>query len=95
MKFTRQTAPVSRIRKNLRDQHLIPGNGLTILPAPRGAGISTGQERGPARSTYRALAEGISECSSLANQTIQPGSQGELVSQGLNRVKTLLVGANP
>ena len=95
MKFSSQATSVPRIRKNLRDQHLIARNGLTILPTPRGAGISTSQKRGPTRSAYRALAEGISECSSLANQTIQPGSQGELVSQGLNRVKTLLVGTNP
>ncbi len=95
MKFARQTAPVPRIRKNLGNQHLITGNGLAILPAAGGPGVSTSQKRGPTRSTYRALAEGIAESSSLANKTVQVWSQGITVAQGLNRVKSLLVGANP
>ena len=83
------------IGKDTAQQAFILRDLLPVLAASGGTCVSAGQEGGPAWRADRALAIGMREGDSIANEAVRMRRLDFVVAQGVHRVIALLIRADP
>ena len=96
MQLTSQSAIIAIISKSASHQlYGLRKVGVAISIDMQGAGISSGEERGPARCTDGTLSISAGEGHSFSDETIQVWGTNVLVAQGMDGVKPLLISTDP
>ncbi len=96
MEFPHQAAIVADVGQRASDQGDVLGKiGVTVAVDVQRTRVLSGQEAGTAGRADRALRVGTGEGDTLGDEPIQVGCADVLVAQGVNRVVSLLVCADP
>ena len=95
MQLAGETADIACVVQQARDEHLIFGDVLPVLPCTAGARVTPGQKRRTARGAYRVLTVGAGKADALRRQLVQMRRADIRVAVAAERVKALLIRAQP
>ena len=95
VQLAREAARVARISQEAADEFLRGRHRLSVLAASRGARITPREKRSAARCANGALAIGTRKRHALRYQCIEVRRVDVRIAQRANRVRPLLIRANP
>ena len=95
VQFAREATRVARISQEAADEFLRGRHRLPVLPATRRARVSPREKRSAARCANGALAKRICKCHAFGHQRIKLRRANVRIAQRANRVRPLLIRANP
>lgn len=97
VKFAGEAAGIvgGAVAEDAGEEPFVGGHLLAVLAAAGGAGIAAGEEGSAAGGADGGLGEGVGEGSAFGDEAIEVGGVDMGVTQRLNGVEALLVGAEP
>ena len=95
MQLARQTADITVIGEQTRQQVFGFGNVLTILAHAEGTRIAAGKEAGAAGRANGGLNVRPAQAHAVRRQSVDVGGMHEAVAVAAKRIAALLIGANP